>query len=119
LASLANPLHGLLKKNAVQRWTDAQEAAKEKLVKILVSSPVLAHFDENIDIIVQTDASLVGLGAVVIQDGGEGLRPIAYASQRLNNAEIKSITQTSWNVWLLFGFYKSLDRMYTVAGSHY
>lgn len=88
-------------------------------MKILVSSPVLAHFDENIDIIVQTDASLVGLGAVVIQDGGEGLRPIAYASQRLNNAEIKSITQTSWNVWLLFGFYKSLDRMYTVAGSHY
>ena len=88
-ASLAHPLHGLLKKNAVWRWTGAQESAKEKLVNILVSSPVLAHFDENVDVIVQTDASLVGLGAVVMQDGGEGLRPIAYASRRLNDAEMK------------------------------
>jgi hypothetical protein len=60
-ASLAHPLHGLLKKNAVSSWTGVQESTKEKLVNILVSSPVKAHFDENVDVIVQTDASLVGL----------------------------------------------------------
>ena len=36
-ALLAHPLHGLLKKNAVWRWTGAHESAKEKLVNILVS----------------------------------------------------------------------------------
>ena len=60
-ASLSHPLHCLLKKNAVSSWTGAQESIKEKLVNILVSSPMKAHFDENVDVIVQTDASLVGL----------------------------------------------------------
>lgn len=46
--------------------------AKIELVDRLVSTPVLAHFDENIDVCVQTDASLVGLGAVLTQDSGEG-----------------------------------------------
>ncbi|KZS04622.1 Histone-lysine N-methyltransferase NSD2-like protein [Daphnia magna] len=48
---------------------------------------VLAHFDENIDVCVQTDASLVGLGAVLTQDSGEAPRPVAYISRRLNEAE--------------------------------
>jgi len=54
-----------------------------------VSAPVLAYFDENIDICVQTDASLVGLGAVLTQYSGEGPRPIAYISRRLTEAESK------------------------------
>ncbi|KAI9555867.1 hypothetical protein GHT06_018384 [Daphnia sinensis] len=59
------------------------QLAKTELVNRLVSAPVLEHFDENIDVCVQTDASLVGLGAVLTQDSGEGPRPIAYISRRL------------------------------------
>jgi hypothetical protein len=69
-ATIAHPLHRLLKKNSVWSWTEAQESAKAALIGRLVSSPVLAHFDQNIDVVVQTDASLVGLGAVLMQDAG-------------------------------------------------
>jgi hypothetical protein len=54
-----------------------------------VSAPVPAHFDENDDVCVKTDASLVGLCAVLTQDSSEGPRPIAYISRRLTEAERK------------------------------
>jgi hypothetical protein len=79
----------LLKKNSAWSWKEDQEFAKTELVNRLVSAPVLAHFDENIDVSVQTDASLVGLGAVLTQDSGEGPRPIAYISRRFTEAESK------------------------------
>ena len=88
-AAIAHPLHVLLKKNSTWSWKEQQELAKTELVNRLVSSPVLAHFDENIDVCVQTDASLVGLGAVLTQDSGDGPRPIAYISRRLTEAESK------------------------------
>ncbi|KZR95877.1 Uncharacterized protein APZ42_010100, partial [Daphnia magna] len=88
-AAIAHPLHVLLKKNSVWSWKENQELAKTELVNRLVSAPVLAYFDENIDVCLQTDASLVGLGAVLTQDSGEGRRPVAYISRRLTEAESK------------------------------
>ena len=67
----------------------AQESAKAALIGRLVLSPVLAHFDQNIDVVVQTDASLVGLGAVLMQDAGDGPRPVAFISRKLTDAESK------------------------------
>ena len=37
--------------------------------------------------LVQTDASQEGLGAVLLQDGGEGPRPISYISRGLNDVK--------------------------------
>jgi hypothetical protein len=88
-ATIAHPLHRLLKKNSVWSWTEAQESAKAALIGRLVSSPVLAHFDQNIDVVVQTDASLVGLGAVLMQDAGDGPRPVTFISRKLTDAESK------------------------------
>ncbi len=65
------------------------ESAKAELVNRLVSAPVLAHFDENIDVCFQTDASLIGLGVVLMQDSGIGPRPVAYVSRRLTETESK------------------------------
>lgn len=64
-AAVAHPLHALLKKNSAWIWKEDQELAKTELVNRLVSAPVLAHFDENIDVCVQTDAGQVGIGAVL------------------------------------------------------
>ena len=49
----------------------------------LVSEPVLKYFDVNKDILLQTDASKGGLGAVLLQQS----QPVANASRALNNAE--------------------------------
>ena len=67
----------------------AQESAKAALIGRLVLSPVLAHFDQNIDGVVQTDASLVGLGAVLMQDAGDGPRPVAFISRKITDAGSK------------------------------
>ncbi|XP_045025111.1 uncharacterized protein LOC123469829 [Daphnia magna] len=96
-ATVAHPLHSLLKKNSVWSWTEAQESAKAELVGRLVSSPVLAHFDQNIDVVIQTDASLVGLGAVLMQDAGDGPRPVAFISRKLTDAENSSAVRWLWS----------------------
>lgn len=53
-----------------------------------MSNPlVLAHFDDSREFVIQTDASYLGLGAVLMQDSEGGLRPVIYLSRRLTDAE--------------------------------
>ena len=54
---------------------------------MLGKSPLLAHFDPKLPIIVHTDASPYGVGAVLshLVDGAE--RPVSYASRTLTVAE--------------------------------
>ena len=57
----------------------AQEDAFQEIKKLATSSPILAFYDQNKELILQCDASNKGLRAVLLQDG----RPVAYKS-RLN-----------------------------------
>jgi len=88
-AAQAAPLHSLLRKNAPWSWGPGQEEARNRLVEGLISAPVLAHFDENLVVTIQTDASGSGLGAVMSQDNGEGPRPVAFISRSLIGAETR------------------------------
>lgn len=53
----------------------------------LTSAPVLAHFDDSLPVTIHTDASGVGLGAVMSQDSGDGPRPVVFASRSLSEGE--------------------------------
>ncbi|XP_045026270.1 uncharacterized protein LOC123470258 [Daphnia magna] len=86
-AAIAHPLHALLKKNARWDWGETQEKAKGTLVKRLCHTPVLAHFDDKLEVEIQTDASYLGLGAVLMQPAENGPRPVAFISRRLTDAE--------------------------------
>ena len=57
------------------------------MVQQLTSTPVLAHYEEKLDVVIQTDASNSGLGAVLLQDDDEGQRPVAFVSRTLSDAE--------------------------------
>ena len=89
-AVIAAPLHALTKKNAVFCWTKECECAFQKLKDLLVSAPVLAYpqFGASQSFILETDASMVGLGAILSQEQSDGtVHPVAYASRSLDKHE--------------------------------
>ena len=78
----------LLKKNTLFQWTETHEADFQKLKEVFTSQECLAYFDQNKDIFLQVDASIQGLGAALMQKDQQGrLKPVAYASKSVSDAE--------------------------------
>jgi hypothetical protein len=82
-ALLAKPLLDLLKKGTAFCWTTIQEEAFQAIKKKLFEAPVLQHINYSHRIVIRTDASQDGIGAVLLQENSEtGTRhPIAYLSK--------------------------------------
>ena len=87
-SQIAHPLHLLTKKDQEYVWGEAQQQAFQELQKRLTSSPVLWLLDLSKPFFVQTDASKLGTGAVLLQKDNMGVsHPCAYLSQALVGAE--------------------------------
>jgi len=82
-SKLLGPLIALTKKNTRFTWDDECEASFQELKQRLVSAPVLTLPMELEKFIIYNDASLKGLGCVLMQQG----KIIAYASRQLKNHE--------------------------------
>ncbi|TDG38535.1 hypothetical protein AWZ03_015043, partial [Drosophila navojoa] len=67
-ASLVEPMTRLLKMGQKWEWSDEQEESLRKLKESLTTAPVLACPDFSARLILQTDASDYGLGAVLTQE---------------------------------------------------
>ncbi|KAJ0392471.1 hypothetical protein P43SY_004345 [Pythium insidiosum] len=85
----AAPLTQLLRKERAWEWGDAQHRAFECIKQELIQKPLLAYPDFDLPFVLATDASLVGLGAVLQQDQGGGLQPLAYASKVNSETQAK------------------------------
>lgn len=82
------PMTALLKKGAKFLWNGPVDKAFQKLNRSFTSAPILAHFDENADVTLETDASAGAIGGVLSQVGPDGLmRPVAFMSRTLTNVE--------------------------------
>ena len=66
-----------------------EENAFNSLRQSLVVAPVLHSPNFELPFVVTTDASLVAVGAILEQDFGQGLQPVAYESRKLNPAETR------------------------------
>ena len=103
-AKIAAPLHALLTKKTgkgsgkkhfsgqtsrslTESWNAECTSAFENLKQKLVTSPVLGFPNFTRPFIVETDASLCGLGAVISQEQDHGKVVIAYASRSLRPSE--------------------------------
>ena len=87
-SAVAQPLYALTRKDVPFVWTQACQGALDRLKQLMTEAPVLAFPDFEKDFILETDASGVGLGAVLSQKQGDGLqRPVAFASRTLQSPE--------------------------------
>jgi len=86
-ATVAAPLTDLSRKGSSNQlaWNVAQDLAFKQLKSMLSSKPVLRDFSKAY--ILRTDASDVGLGAVLLQEHDDGVFPVMYLSRKLNGLE--------------------------------
>ncbi|GJP85359.1 hypothetical protein CLOP_g15458 [Closterium sp. NIES-67] len=82
------PLMNLLKKNMPYKWESKHQEAVEQLKQAFTTAPVLILPDPERDYVIEADASDQAVGAVLMQDQGNGLQPIAYLSKKLHGAEL-------------------------------
>ena len=124
-ATVAQPLTKLTSKEYCNNfvWTDECTAAFDKLKQLLCSAPILCYPDFDREFILQTDASDVGLGAVLSQidkSGNENV--VAYASKTLSPREKNYSTTEKEAFAIQFGTQHFrvylLGRKFTISTDH-
>nr|AAG37039.1 polyprotein [Dictyostelium discoideum] len=80
---LTSSFYPLLKKGVNFKWTDELENDRVKLFTTLAQTNLLSFPQDTDDNVIETDASIIGIGGVMIQNG----KPVSYYSRTLNNAE--------------------------------
>ncbi|EYC19204.1 hypothetical protein Y032_0025g1233 [Ancylostoma ceylanicum] len=93
-AQISKPLYELTSPKNRFLWSTEHEHAFETLKKVLCEAPVLAQpniekaRDGSRPFVIYTDASRIGLGAVLAQEGEDRLmHPVFFASKSLTQAE--------------------------------
>ncbi len=87
-ATVAEPSHRLLDKDARWQWTAAHSNAFEDVKRLLSAETLLTYYEPKRPLILTCDASSYGVGAVLghlMEDGSEA--PISFHSQTMSDTE--------------------------------
>ena len=85
LSDLTKPLRELTQRDVIWIWDHVQQQALDSLKKAVTNTPVLRYYNFQEEVTLQCDASQLGLGAALMQNG----QPLAYASRALTSAETR------------------------------
>ncbi|GBG81481.1 hypothetical protein CBR_g32471 [Chara braunii] len=91
-SAVAAPLTNLTKKDTPFLWSFPCQLAFIRLKKALTRAPVLKLPDPTLPFILTTDASKYGIGAVLQQDDGNGLRPVEFMSKKIKTQKLQDST---------------------------
>jgi transposase InsO family protein len=81
-------LNRLRQTNVSWNWDHDCQQAFNNLLQEIANATTLVHFDPNLPLILATDASQYGIGAVLMHKYADGIeRPIAHASKTLTSTE--------------------------------
>ena len=81
------PLNKLLCKDVPWNWTENHETAFLVAKEMLVKSPTLVHYDDNLPLYMSCDASAYGCGGVLFHRIDNNDRPVAFASCSLSKCQ--------------------------------
>ena len=87
LSTLTAPLRELLKKDTDFSWNHTYDTAFEWIKEPVINDTTLRYFNPSLPMTIQVDASQVGLGAALLQNG----KPIAFASKALTKTECRYV----------------------------
>lgn len=87
LATLSEPLRQLTKKSVKFEWTAQQQNSFKAIKDHMSNDLVLGYYDVKDKTQLYTDASPVGLGAVLVQINERGPRIIAFGNKSLSDTE--------------------------------
>lgn len=111
-AHKAAPLTDLLHKQSPWTWGSIEEEAFNCLINSLVAETSRKLPDLNKPFVLETDASGVGIAAILLQESEGILRPIEFISRKLNPHE-KNYTVQEWEclavVWAVERFRPYLE----------
>jgi len=87
-AGIATPLHTATSVKRKFAWDEEMDQSFQKLKKAMTSPPVLAYPDFEKPFIVETDASKVGVSAVLTQKNEKGeVHPVQFTSRTMTPTE--------------------------------
>ena len=132
-AKLAKPLTNLLLADSTKSkekaaasykqaiiWTDKYQQSIEKLIECVTQAPILAYPDFNEEFFLHTDASGLGLGAILYQRQNGKIRVIGYGSRTLKPAETNyhssklEFLALKWSVTEKFSDYLQYANRFTI-----
>lgn len=88
-SSIAHPLTQLTRKELTFAWTSAEQYAFDTLKAAFTSADLLRHFDPDLPLVLETDASDYAVAGILSHPTDKGdLRPIAFLSRKMNSAEL-------------------------------
>lgn len=86
-SELAAPLTKLTSKSVSFEWTATHAQAFRALKEAVVASTPLFHIDPSCELVLRTDASQLGLGAVLLQIRNGSEEPITFVSRAFTDRE--------------------------------
>ena len=112
-SAIAQPLNALTRTGTRFQWTRECQQSFDALKEALTTAPVLSYPSFNSPFVLETDASIQGIGAVLSQPQEEDgqLHPVAYASRSLSASERNysvSELETLAVVWSITHFHSYL-----------
>ncbi|XP_048257540.1 uncharacterized protein K02A2.6-like [Haliotis rufescens] len=83
LSQITAPLRELIKKDVEYKWSESHQSSFNKIKETICKKVTLTYFNPTLDSTLRVDASMKGLGAVLLQNE----KPIAFASKSLSETE--------------------------------
>ena len=84
LSELAEPIRELCKDKVPFNWGPEHQDAFKQIKCEIVRAPILAYYNPRKETVLQTDASVKGLGACLLQDQ----KPVYFASKALTETQL-------------------------------